>query len=203
MENSRGFRNPTIRELYLFPAPNPLLKPEHMWNYQGILQMRLRSDLRVWITGYYADLDNQIITTGRFPNLKLQNGGRSLNRGWEAKSQWKPWYRLQFDASYAYLRSTNLAPLVPRHKLNYSLNLNLTKLGVYFGGTTVGRRWSSFSRNAEMDPYTVIRLRCTTPINRQTHLFVMLDNLFNAEYEVVPGYPMPGTNAMAGLSFEF
>ena len=31
----RGFRNPTIRELYLFPAPNPLLKPEKLWNYQA------------------------------------------------------------------------------------------------------------------------------------------------------------------------
>ena len=31
----KGFRNPTIRELYLFPAPNPLLQPEILWNYQA------------------------------------------------------------------------------------------------------------------------------------------------------------------------
>ncbi|MGB9592002.1 MAG: TonB-dependent receptor plug domain-containing protein, partial [Candidatus Kryptoniota bacterium] len=36
---SKGFRSPTIRELYLFPAPNPDLQPERVWNYEiGILQ---------------------------------------------------------------------------------------------------------------------------------------------------------------------
>ena len=39
-EVGRGFRNPTIRELYLFPAPNPLLQPERLWNYQVSFQAR-------------------------------------------------------------------------------------------------------------------------------------------------------------------
>jgi outer membrane receptor protein involved in Fe transport len=187
----------------MFPAPNPSLKPEHMWNYQANLQLRPHSDFSARITGYYADLDNQIVTTGRFPNIELQNGGRSLNRGLEAKAQWRPWYRPQFDAGYAYLRSTKLAPQVPGHKLNYSLNLNLTKVSVYLGGVTVGRRWTSSARDAGLDPYTLVKVKGTIPIAPKTQLFVTLDNLFNTDYEVVPGYPMPGTNFMAGLSCEF
>jgi outer membrane receptor protein involved in Fe transport len=31
----------------------------------------------------------------------------------------------------------------------------------------------------------------------------MVDNLFNRKYEVVPGYPMPGANAAAGLTVSF
>ena len=30
---SKGFRNPTIREMYMFPPQNPDLKPERLWNY--------------------------------------------------------------------------------------------------------------------------------------------------------------------------
>ena len=37
---TKGFRNPTIRELYLFPAPTPTLQPERMWNYQATFQAR-------------------------------------------------------------------------------------------------------------------------------------------------------------------
>ncbi|WP_300851557.1 TonB-dependent receptor, partial [uncultured Bacteroides sp.] len=31
---SKGFRNPTIREMYMFPPQNPDLKPEKLWNYE-------------------------------------------------------------------------------------------------------------------------------------------------------------------------
>ena len=31
---SKGFRYPTIREMYMFPPQNPNLKPESMWSYE-------------------------------------------------------------------------------------------------------------------------------------------------------------------------
>jgi len=78
---ARGFRNPTIRELYLFPAPNPALMPEHLWNYQATLRLRPARGVAASVTGYYADLDNLIIVTGHWPNIELSNAGKALNRG--------------------------------------------------------------------------------------------------------------------------
>jgi len=80
---TRGFRNPTIRELYLFPAPTPTLQPERMWNYQATFQLRPISKVLAWVTGYYSNIDNLIVTTGNYPNLQMRNTGAAINKGLE------------------------------------------------------------------------------------------------------------------------
>jgi len=200
---SKGFRNPTIRELYLFPAPNPALKPERLWNYQATFQMRPLGSLLAWVTGYYADADDLIITTGLFPNLKMENTGHALNRGLEINGRWQPTRRWSLNAGYAYLRSTNLAPYVPSHKLNYSLDVNAGRFFLTLGGTSVGRTWADAAKSRQLGEYTVVTFRCTASLWKHTSAFVTLDNLLNRRYEVIAGYPMPGTNAMGGLNFKF
>jgi outer membrane cobalamin receptor len=200
---SKGFRNPTIRELYLFPAPNPALKPERLWNYQVTFQMHPASSLLAWGTAYYADANNLIITTGRFPNLKLENGGRALNRGIELNGRWQPLHRVSFTSGYAYLRSTNLAPYVPSHKLNYSLDLDTGRILINLGGTWAGRTWADAARTQQMEGYSLVTLKCTAPIKGGVSAFITIDNLLNRRYQVVAGYPMPGINGMVGFSFSF
>jgi iron complex outermembrane receptor protein len=200
---ARGFRNPTIRELYLFPAPNPRLKPEYMWNYQASLQARPRANLAASATAYYADLSNVIVTLGRFPNLKLDNAGRTLNRGLEGAARWIVRPGLEINAAYAWLRSTNPPPLVPRHKWNYSLNWNAGRVSVHVGGMSVGRRWADVSRRQELGAYTLATLRCSLPLGHGWTAHVTVDNFLHRRYEVLPGYPMPGVNALGGMSFQF
>lgn len=38
---SKGYRNPTIREMYMFPPANPELKPEKLINYELSYSQRL------------------------------------------------------------------------------------------------------------------------------------------------------------------
>lgn len=200
---ARGFRNPTIRELYLFPAPNPLLKPESLWNYQASLHARPRSTVAASATAYYADVSNMIVTLGRFPNLRLENAGRALHRGLEGVARWTPRPGLRWSAGYAWLRSTNLPPLVPRHKWNYSVDWDAGRLFLHLGGMSVGRRWADSSRVRQLGPYTLAMLKCSVPLSRGWSAQLTLDNLLSRRYEVLPGYPMPGINALAGLSVQF
>ena len=200
---AKGFRNPTIRELYLFPAPNPLLQPERLWNYQATFQASPRSDLMVWVTGYYADLSNVIVTTGRFPNLRLLNIGAALNRGLEANVRWQATRRVNFTSGYAYLRSTNLGPSIPGHKVNYGVNLDLGKTWLHFGGVTVGPMWASTRRDQRLGGFTLATLKWTLPLGRHYCVFALVDNLFHHRYQVVAGYPMPGVNAAGGFDLHF
>ncbi len=200
---ARGFRNPTIRELYLFPAPNPLLKPEYMWNYQASFNMRPAKNVAAGVTGYYADLSDMIITMGRYPNLQLRNAGRALNRGVEGTLRWRPAKRMTLNSGYAYLRSTNLAPYLPEQKLNYSMEFDAGKAFVHLGGTTVGRRWASSAHTLQMSGYTVATCRIMVPVKKNWSVFTMVDNLFDRRYEVVPGYTMPGVNAAGGVTVSF
>ncbi len=200
----KGFRNPTIRELYLFPAPNPLLRPEHVWNYQTTFQAHPYHSVSTWVTGYYADLSNVIIVTGRFPNLQLSNAGGALNRGFEANLTWRPRRGLAFNSGYAYLRSTNLSPYLPTHKLNYSLDLDLKgRAFLHLGGMTVNRRWADVNRTRQLGGYTLATMKCTIPIRKGLSVFALVDNLLDRRYEVVTGYPMPGINAMGGMDIRF
>lgn len=200
---AKGFRNPTIRELYLFPAPNPLLKPEHVWNYQATLQARPFETLTAWTTFYYADLKNLIVTEGRFPNLRLTNAGAALNRGIEGNGRWRPRRKLAFNSGYAWLRSTNLAPYLPAHKLNYSLDVDLGRAILNVGGMTAGRRWADAAHSRQLGEYSVLTMRLTAPVGRRLSLLVLIDNALGRRYEVLPGYPMPGVNAMGGFTLRF
>jgi outer membrane receptor protein involved in Fe transport len=200
---ARGFRNPTIRELYLFPAPNPNLRPEHLWNYQATIHARPRPGFSAWVTGYYADLSDLIVTTGRFPSLKLSNFGRALNRGVEANVRWQPARRLAFNSGYGYLRSTNLGPYIPQHKLNYSVDWDIQRAFVHLGGMTVGRRWADTGRTSQLGGFTLVTLKFTVPVRKNLSVFALVDNLLDRHYEVVTGYPMPGINAMGGIDLRF
>ncbi|MCL6545274.1 MAG: TonB-dependent receptor [Bryobacteraceae bacterium] len=200
---SKGFRNPTIRELYLFPAPNPLLQPEHMWNYQLTFRAEPSAKLQASATAYYADLNNLIITTGRFPNIALKNFGAAINKGLEFTARYRPARRVQFNNGYAYLRSTNLAPFLPVHKWNSSVDIDAGRAFLHLGAVTVGKRWANAARTYKLGGYTSAVMKITAPVARRHSVFVMVDNLFDRRYEVIPNYPMPAINAAAGVNLEF
>jgi outer membrane receptor protein involved in Fe transport len=200
---ARGFRNPTIRELYLFPAPNPRLAPERLWNYEVSLQARPRPGLSASATAYYADLSNVIVTLGRFPNVQMANAGRALNRGLEGLARWSPRRRLEVNAGYSWLHSTNLPPLVPAQKWTYAVEFDAGRAFLHLGGMSVGRRWADLTRQGSLGAYTLATLRCSIPLKRGWNAHLTVDNLLNRRYEVLAGYPMPGINALAGVSFQF
>ena len=56
---------------------------------------------------------------------------------------------------------------------------------------------------AQLGGYSTATLKGTVPAGAGRSFFVMLDNLLDHRYEVVPGYPMPGLNAAGGFTVEF
>ena len=174
-----------------------------MWNYQATFQARPTSTLLAWVTGYYANIDNLIVTTGFWPNMKLQNTGNAINKGLETHARWQPVRRVTFNTAYAYLHSTNLTPYSPQNRLIYSLDLDAKRAFFSLGGNTVGRTWGGAGQTSPVGGYTVATLKCTAPAGKHTSVFVMVDNLFNRRYEVLAGYSMPGTNAAGGIDLKF
>ncbi len=200
---SRGFRNPTIRELYLFPAPNPALRPERLWNQQATFHARPAAWLTAWATYYYARLSDQVVTLGRFPNLRLENAGAALNRGIETSAQVRASRHVSISAGYASLRSTNLAPLIPGNKLNAAFQWQKGRLQTSLSAMAVGARWATAAKTQKLDGYTLLAWQSNLRINGRWSVFALVDNLLNRRYQILPGYPMPGVNAMGGVSVQF
>ena len=203
VDAGKGFRNPTIRELYLFPSPTPTLKPERLWNYQATFHFRPVRSVMGWVTGYYSDLRNLIVTTGFYPNLKLENIGRAKNRGGDVNLCWQIHRLASIHTGYAYLSSNNLAPYAPQNKLNYSLDLSVSKAIISLGGMTVGRTWVNTTHTSQLSGYTVASMHGTLPVGEHWSVRVSVDNLLNRKYQALNGYPMPGINAAAGFSVRF
>lgn len=207
---SRGFRNPTVRELYLFPAPNPSLTPEHEWSYEATVQARLTKDLAAWTTFYYASLTDQIVTLGFYPNMSERNSGSAINKGVETTVRWSGigpagHHRLSLSTGYAYLASTNLAPLVPTNKANLGLDLDLRHAFLHATVQAVGRRSTDAVPAAptQLGGYALAGLKLSVPLPHNLNFFATADNLLNHRYQVLTGYPMPGINGTGGFVLRF
>ncbi len=83
---SKGFRNPTLRELYLF-APNPELKPERLMTYEaGISKFYLDGRLRLDLTIFMLEASNLIQNVPNEnppPQMIASNVGEIQNYGLE------------------------------------------------------------------------------------------------------------------------
>jgi iron complex outermembrane receptor protein len=204
---SRGFRNPSIRELYLFPAPNPKLLPEHEWSYEATAQARITQSVAAWTTFYYASLTNQILTLGNYPDMQLLNGGKSMNKGVETTLRWSgigsTHRRVSVTTGYAYLDSTNIAPLVPGDKANLGLDLDMKRAFLHAGVQAIGRRYTDTTLTTQLGGYTATSLKLSVPVRRNLNFFATADNLLNHRYQVLTGYPMPGINGAGGFVLHF
>ena len=84
---AKGYRNPSFRELYLYPPHNPELDPESMMNYEVTVSHAFSQYLNVDVTGYFAEGSNIIQTvnrknlnTGSFRNPGYNGGVRAFGR---------------------------------------------------------------------------------------------------------------------------
>jgi iron complex outermembrane receptor protein len=200
---SRGFRNPTIRELYLFPAPNPQLRPERLWHWHSTLYAQPHRTLTAWATGYYSSLTDQIITLGRFPNLRLENSGRAILRGVDLNAQWTPARSWRITTGAGLLRSAQIAPLLPKNKFNGAVQYQHRRFSANLSAMLVGRRFANAARTSTLGGYPLLTLQASWRASRRTTLFLQADNLLNRRYEVLPGYIMPGVNAAGGFTITF
>lgn len=197
--SARGFRSPTIRELHLFPAPNPALEPERAWSHELSLLHRFGRSASLELVGYRAEGSNLIRTTGAPPNLALENTGRFVHRGGEAVLTLAPAPGLEVDASYGYLDVGELTLAHPRHQLHgalrYAVGRTTTSLGVQH---VAGLYGADFRRNRLPD-YTVVNARLGVALPRGIGVHVAAENLLDEGYQVMPGYPMPGRVLSVGL----
>ena len=70
---SKGYRNPTIREMYMFPPANPELKPEKLINYElSYSQRLLEGVLSYGMSLYYINGDNMIMSNGLCSSIEYQ-----------------------------------------------------------------------------------------------------------------------------------
>ena len=198
---SKGFRSPTIRELYLFPAPTPTLEPERMSNYEIGLLQAVGQNGSFELTGFLAEGSNIIRTTGVYPNLVLSNSGAFTHRGIEFSGKVNPRTDLDIDLSYTYLDPGDQTNANPKNKIFLGGTLRvdpvICSMGVQYVSDLFG---DDFGRKSLPD-YALLDARVTTNIVPAVSVYVAGENLLNRQYQILYDYPMPGRTVFIGVNW--
>ena len=205
---SKGFRSPTVMELYLY-APNPNLQPERLVNYEiSWLQSLLSNHLNLELTAFKVKGDNLLqVVVPPFP-AKRQNVGSFNNQGIEFSARYVVNRHLQFNANYSYLNLDKIIIAAPRQQMNVGGNYSYKIWGLHVSAQYIDKLYSFISPNPTISPviepnYLLINARLTARPFNYLELFVSGNNLTNQQYKINYGYRMPGINFNAGFNLRF
>lgn len=197
---SKGFRSPTIMELYLY-APNPELKPERMMNYEiGWLQSFLGNKLTTELTAFLSNGENLIQVVG-MPYPKRQNIGTFSNRGIEFAARYSVNNQIYVHANYTFLDMEKTVVAAPHQQLNVGVNYLYKIFSINLSTQYVDKLYASVAPQS-IQNFTLLNSRISAQINKNLDIFVAGHNLLNQTYEINYGYPMPGINFHGGLNIK-
>ncbi len=203
---SKGFRNPSIRELYLFPPANANLDPERMWNYElGWTQYFWEKRLSFTTNVYLAKGDNLIMTLPNPsppPAVLNVNSGDFTHKGFEIDSKYRITNKVNLHASYSYLNMDNPKIASPEHQLFVGGSYHLYPFDFNLQVQHIGNLYTNINPESIQD-YTLLNAKVNYHINKNMNVFVSGENLFDVKYEVQHGYPMPGATVFSGIEVNF
>ena len=203
---SKGFRYPTIREMYMFPPQNPDLRPERMWTYElALSQKLLEGRLSYGLNIFYISGDNMIL---RLPNpdgagMLNQNSGEIRNAGVEAQAAWRIARDWSVDANYSFLHMENPVVAAPEHKLYVGGLFTHGRWHVSTGVQYIAGLYTQVGENPVQEDFVLWNVRASFRILDWMSVWVRGENLLDWQYEINAGFPMPGANVTGGLNFEF
>lgn len=195
---SKGFRNPTIREMYMFPPQNPDLKAERLMNYEvSLLQMLMDNRLSLGVNLFYIKGDNMIQQPQ--PNIgQWVNIGEVENKGFELSASYQAMPNLRFSANYSYLDMTYKILTAPEHKLYVSGSYTKGPWGISTGVQYIGNIYTSPS-DTRQETFVLWNVRANYQLLDWLNLFIKGENLLGRKYEINAGYPMPGATIFGGI----
>ncbi len=197
---SKGFRSPTIRELFMWNH-NPGLLPETVISYEtGVSKTFFNNRLSGEVTVYAVNGDNLIINV---PMKGLQNSGEINNKGVEVAINAAPVKNLSLNATYSYINMKNPVFATPEHHLFFNAKYRLKKLMLMANIQQVSNLDNDPSPVVNLESYTLLNAKVTYNIMRNLKLFVSGENLTGANYQVNRYYTMPKATIFAGVNFVF
>lgn len=200
---SKGFRNPTIRELYMFKFANPDLDSERLWNYElSFSQSIIDNSLRYGLNLFYINGDNIIQTVmldSRPLNInsgKIENWGIELNGVYRIDQNWN------VSVNYSWLNMDNPVVASPEHKLYANINYTRHKWNISTGLQYINGLYTSISPDIK-ENFVLWNIQGSYQFCEKANLFIKGENLLAQKYEINAGYQMPTATITGGINLNF
>ncbi len=198
---SKGFRNPTTREMYLYGTANhDSLRAERLWNYELSWRHHLEDEnLTYGINLFYIKGDNLIQTVaGR--NI---NTGELENYGLELELSYMLIPNLSITYNSAFLHMKNPMVGAPKQKSYLGLDYRCDKLTINLGYQFVKDLYTAVGDAEQKEKFNLISLAATYALTKNFSLWARGENLLAKQYEINLGYPMPRATFMGGVNVSF
>ncbi|OGV68600.1 MAG: hypothetical protein A2283_12585 [Lentisphaerae bacterium RIFOXYA12_FULL_48_11] len=213
----RGFRAPTIDDLYWrddYSAGNPDLKPEKSIGYDVGIQHEFGSKNLFQVTLFRSEVENLITWADTQGNgiWEACNIDKACLQGVETEVNLQCTKQVSIKLSYTFLDARDTGEeyhnqylrYKPKHKGGCRLQYQGERgLKVNLGAEYTDSAYSDRANTSEVDGFVLVDTSVSQTVGKGTEIFVSGKNLLDQEYEVIKGYPMPGTIVMSGVKVIF
>lgn len=198
---SKGFRNPTIREMYLWRPANADLRPERMMNYELSWKQRLCGGAFSYgINLFYINGDN-IIQTAMVDNRPMNvNTGAIENSGIEAEFAWKANKYLSLNGNYSFLHMHNKVLAAPEHKAYLGADYRRGRWMLAGGLQYIDGLYTQVDPTEIQENFLLLNVTAAYKALPWLNIWAKGENLLAQKYEVNYGYPMPKATFMGGVN---
>lgn len=194
---SKGFRNPTMRELYLYPPSNEYLEPERIWNYEMSWKHRL-ANFSYGANLFYIKGDNMIQTIQR----KNVNTGEIENYGLELEASLKLNEYWTMSTNHSFLHMKNKIVAAPGYKGYFETKYHQNKWGGILNLSYIDGLYTVVGENDKKENFCLLNLTIDYQLNKTIRLWARGDNLLAQSYQINEGYPMPRATFMIGTNLK-
>ena len=195
---SKGFRNPTMREMYLYPPSNEELEPERIWNYE--LSWRHRIDAFSYgLNIFYIKGDNMIQTIQR----KNVNTGEIENYGAEIEATWRVNNNLSLTTNHSLLHMEHKIVAAPEYKGFIGANYHKNHWTAIAGLQFISNLYTEVGDQETKENICLLNASVSYALTKACSLWVRGENLLAQSYEINLGYPMPRATFMGGVNLNF
>jgi iron complex outermembrane receptor protein len=223
---AKSFRLPTLNDLYWQPGGNLNLQPEFgntfelgmdfqsknslydLQIHSGLFSNRVKNWI-VWIpgNGYWKPENVQ--------QVKSEGVELSVNLSLRETKKWK--YRMvsstqllnaivEKSSSYSNFQSGRQLVYVPHFTWNGNLSVYVNRSLLEIGSTYTGSRFITSDNSTFLPGFFLLNASFSQEIQFLKHeasLSIQINNILNANYQVIAWRPMPLRSFMLGLNFTF
>ena len=209
---SKGFRNPTMREMYLYPPSNEELEPERLWNYELSWRHRI-GNVSYGANIFYLKGDNMIQTQPVDGKPRNVNTGEIENFGAELEAQWHINSHWALTTNHSILHMENKVLAAPEYKGFLGTNCHYNRFRAVVGLQYINGLYTSITAPSGVQtvmPWTptkenflLLNATVSYAVHRNITLWARGENLLAQRYEINYGYPMPKATFMGGVNVRF
>ena len=220
---AKVYRQPTLNELYWVPGGNFNLKPEEGYTSEGEINYNRQYNvflLSVSGSAYTRVIDNWILwvpgANGNPSPLNIQKvWSRGTETSWKiryTKNKWRAGTSVITGYALSTVQANNRQNdnslnkqliYTPRYTVNGSASVGYDQADLVFYHQYSGYRFTTSDNLHWLAPYHVSSLRFSYKINPKNltlAFFAAINNVFNSDYTVIAGQPMPLRNYQFGIT---